>query len=947
MLDTIWNEIKGIFRSRLFPMSIIFFVLIFVLVHRIFTMQIVHGEEYAKKASITGERDRDLKSTRGNIYDRNGVLLAYDELSYAVNLEDIGSFSTSEEKNTMIYHLISLIEENGGTVTTDFPITIDENGEFQFTVEGSTLIRFKKDMYSLTASEKLKDEQVAVTAGEMFDFIRFSTDTKSPRFMISPEYSEEDALKIMAVRYELYLNRYQKYVQSTIAKNINKKTVAALKEAAAELPGVEVVQETHRVYNNSKYFAHILGYTGTITPEEYEQLNKQQKEDYTASDQVGKTGLEKEYEEYLHGEKGSEKLIINENYRVVDIEDRVEPMAGNDLYLTIDAKLQEKYYKLLEKKLAGILLSKITNSMNYGSKGTSSDDILIPIYEVYNALIQNNIIDINELNQADATNTEKKVYQKYTAKQKDVFQKLRHVMAADSTISNKAAGEAMDDYLDYIYSFLAEKEVLLTDAVDKESDIYQDYADDKASLSEFLQYALSNNWIDLGKLDIGDDFFSTRELYEELLAYLEKSLAADKTFNKMIYKTLIFNYTLTGKEICILLFDQGVLEYDESEIEKLQSGSLSAYDFIREKIRKLKITPGQLALKPCSGSIVITDVNTGDVLALVSYPSYDNNKLANQIETKYYSNLQQNLASPMMNRPLQQKTAPGSTFKMVVSAAALEEGVVGQRETILDKTTFEKIAQGPRDWSSTSHGNIDITDALQVSCNYFFYEMGWRLSLSGDTYNSNLGLKKLKKYAAMFGFDATSGIELYEYEPHISDNDSIRSAIGQGTNSFTPAQINRYVTTIANKGTCYDLTVVDKVKDLAGNVLLDNKAGVYNEVKINDSTWSLIQEGMYKVVNGPKSSISPLFKNLGVTIAGKTGTAQESKSQPNHALFVSYAPFENPKISVVVVIPNGYTSGNAAELAKNIYSDYFKLSDKAAAEDNEADEPELDHSITD
>lgn len=944
MFDTIWKEIKDILQSRLFPMSVIFFMLFCVLVHRIFDMQIIHGEEYVKKASVTGERDRDLKSTRGNIYDRNGELLAYDELSYSVNIEDTGVLTKNEDKNAMIHYLISIIEENGGKIETDFPIKINDNGEFEFTVTGNSLMRFKKDVYSLTSSEKLSDEQISISAKEMFDYIRFSTKIESPRFMISEDYSEEDALKIMKIRYELYLNRWKKYVQSTISTNINKKTVAAIKEANAELPGVEVIQETHRVYNDSEYFAHLLGYTGTITTEEYEALKQKEQDKYTITDQVGKTGLEKEYEDYLHGEKGNEKLIVNENYRVVDIKDRVEPVAGNDLYLTIDAKLQKKYYDILEKKLADILLSKIRNGMSYGSKGKSSDDILIPIYEVYNALIKNNVIDIAHFRAKDATEVEQKVYEKYVTKQKDMFETIDRIMDAESTTSNKDSGDSMEDYLDYIYSFLVSKEVLISDAIDKDSEIYTKYINDEISLSQFLQYALSNSWIDLSKLDIGEEFFSTKELYKELLNYIKDELSTDTTFKKMIYKTLIFNYTLSGKEICLLLFDQGVLEYDESDIEKLERGTVSSYDFIRDKIRNLEITPGQLALDPCSGSIVVTDVNTGDVLALVSYPSYDNNKLANRIQTKYYSYLQQNQASPMMNRPLQQKTAPGSTFKMVTSVAALEEGAVGERETILDKVTFEKIPQGPKCWSTSSHGDIDITDAIQVSCNYFFYEMGWRLGLTGETYNSNVGLEKLKKYATMFGLNNKSGIELFEYDPHISDNDSIRSAIGQGTNSFTPSQLNRYVTTIANKGTCYNLTVVDKVKDLEGKVLLDNKASVFETVNIKDSTWSLVQEGMYKVLNGQRSSLASVFTKLNVTVAGKTGTAQESKSHPNHALFVSFAPYEDPEISVVVVIPNGYTSGNSAEVAGKIYKDYFKTSEKkedSEKETNKSEESEM------
>ncbi len=938
MLDIMVDFFKGIIKSRLLPIAIIFGTLIFLLVHQIYNMQIINGSKAANEALLTSERTRDVKGTRGNIYDRYGKLLAYDELSYSVTIEDVGALTSNDKKNQMIFNLVSIIEENGGDIISDFPIKLDENGQFYFTIEGNALLRFKKDIYSLKASDKLEDDQIAITAEEMFAYIRYSTETTSPRFVIDESYSTEDALKIMSIRYELFLNRWQKYVQSTIAMDVNKKTVAAIKEYSAELPGVQILQETHRVYNDSQYFAHILGYTGSISSEEYDALDSEEEKKYTLTDQIGKKGLEKEYESYLHGQKGNETVIINENYRVIGLKNRTEPIAGNNLYLTIDADLQKKCYNILEKKIAGVLLANIKNSMDYGSKGTSSDKITIPIYEVYNALIENNVIDITTLNNDTSTDLEKSIYKKYQSTQKNIFANLDRVMAVDSTISNSAAGDDLAEYLSYIYTLLIKKEVLISDAIDKESQIYLEYTNNKISLSQFLQYALSNKWIKLDTLEIGDTFYSTEELYTKLLDYIKEVLTTDKIFNKKIYKTLIFNYSLTGKEICLLLFDQGVIEYDEGSIEKLENGTISAYDFMCDKIKKLQITPGQLALEPCSGSVVVTDVKTGDVLALVSYPSYDNNKLANQINAKYWAYLDSNSAYPMLNRPLQQTTAPGSTYKMVIATAALEEGIVGQRETVLDKVVYENVTQGPKCWSTHSHGYVDITDALQVSCNYFFYEMGYRLS-GGDSYNSNTGLKKISKYASMFGFDAKSGIELYEYEPHISDEDSIRSSIGQGTNNYTPAQISRYVTTIANRGTCYDLTVVDNIKNLEGDVILDNQANVHNQMKVKSSTWNLIFEGMYKVANGPLSSVSAIFENLGVTVAGKTGTAQESKAKPNHALFVSFAPYQEPKISVTVVIPNGYSSSNSADVAKNIYKDYFKLSAGADAS-TEADTPD-------
>ncbi|MFW5672275.1 MAG: penicillin-binding transpeptidase domain-containing protein, partial [Acetivibrio ethanolgignens] len=223
-------------------------------------------------------------------------------------------------------------------------------------------------------------------------------------------------------------------------------------------------------------------------------------------------------------------------------------------------------------------------------------------------------------------------------------------------------------------------------------------------------------------------------------------------------------------------------------------------------------------------------------------------------------------------------TAPGSTFKLVSATAALDSGVLQPVERVNSLVAFDKVDKEhpAKCWkTSGSHGHLDVTDAIGVSCNYFFYEMGYRMSLKNGVYKSEKGLKTLEKYAKMFGLGETSGIELYEYEPHISDSDSIRSAIGQGTNNFTPAQLARYITTVANEGTCYNLTIVDKVKDLDGNIILDNEAEIYNKLSISSRIFSLLKSGLYKVVYSPESSISYLFNKLSFTVAGKTGTAQE------------------------------------------------------------------------
>lgn len=374
------------------------------------------------------------------------------------------------------------------------------------------------------------------------------------------------------------------------------------------------------------------------------------------------------------------------------------------------------------------------------------------------------------------------------------------------------------------------------------------------------------------------------------------------------------------------MYEQGILSYDEEQVAKLSSGSVSAYEFIRSQIRNLKITPAMLALEPCSGSIIITDPKTGNVKACVSYPGYNTNKYANKIDTDYYFQLYEDKSYPTLYRAVQQRTAPGSTYKPLAAIAGLTEGYISIGERIHDGVVFEKDpgVGRPKCWSSSSHGNINVSQAIEHSCNYFFYEMGYRMS--NNATNHNKGLKVLEKYAKMFGFDTTSGLSDGEYEPIISSIDAVRSTIGQGDNSYTPSQISRYLTTLVNQRNCYDLNLVNKVKNLKGKTVLKNKAKVHNKINISSATWDAIYKGMYGVVNGSHSSIDQFFKDLNIQVAGKTGTAQESKSKPNHALFISFAPYSSPKICTTVVIPHGYASSNAAEVASRVYKYYFARS---------------------
>lgn len=938
MLDTLKEHIQNFFESRLLPVAVLFVLLFFTLVNRMFQLQIAATDSYANEAAKRTEQTREIKASRGNIYDCNGKLLAYNKLAYNVTFmaNDTTALMTSEEKNKMIYRLLKILEREGDKLSVEFYIEFDNKGNPQFTISGNALLRFKAEVFSKRV-EELDQEQRDMTAQEIFDFLRYDDSAASPKFMIDKKgeetYDDNTALQIMAVRYAMYINRFKNYQAIVLSQDVDDKTVAAIKENNNELPGIDIEEDATRVYKQSKYFAHILGYTGAVSAERLEELQEEDPNtSYTTSDQIGISGLESTYEEYLRGTKGSEKLTVNETTkRIEDVEKEKDPVAGNDLYLTIDATLQEECYKLLEEHIAGVLIANINNSDSAGSKGQSASKIKVPIYDVYSALIENNIINVSRFTDKDASPLEKKTYQKYKTKSKEIKKKMKQILDVNSTTTEKELSDSMAEFIDYFYKALKSDGVILTDEVDASDATFKKYVAGKISLSRFLQYAISKSWVDLSVLDIGEQYFSTEEIYQKLVDYGMELLEHDTKYPKMVYSFLIHQYELSGKDCCLLLFDQGDIKYNAQEYEKLKLGLTSPYSFIIKKIKNLEITPGDLGLEPCSGSLVVTDVNTGEVKAMVSYPSYDNNKMANQVDSEYFYNyLTQASSSPLLNRPVQQEIAPGSTFKIISSIAGLEEGVITPSTTIYDHVKFDKINPSPSCWKKSGHGNLHVSTAIEASCNYFYYNVGFELGdgKANGSVNDAKGLSRLKKYAEMFGLTDKSGVEISEAEPQFSKTDIVRSAIGQATHAFTPAQLSRYVTTVANNGTCYDLTLIDKIQDVEGNVILNNKAKVRNKVKIANSTWKSIHEGMYLVTNGANSSTASLFSGLKQKVAGKTGTAQLNSYHANHAEFISYAPYDDPEISVTCVIPNGYASSNAAQTARDVYKYYFSKDKK-------------------
>ena len=484
----------------------------------------------------------------------------------------------------------------------------------------------------------------------------------------------------------------------------------------------------------------------------------------------------------------------------------------------------------------------------------------------------------------------------------------------------------MQDYMDYIVDDVLKDYtgLLMTDKIDTSDETYTAWTrDETINVYTFLNYAITQNWIDTSKLE-SDSYSSSEEIYASLLNYLQDYLSEDSEFDKLLYEYLIKSGSISGAQICAILYEQGVLPMDEASYNGLLSGSVDAYSWLYGKIASLEITPGQLALEPCSAGAVVSDPNTGEVLACVSYPGYDNNRLANTMDSSYYRQLNTGLARTFYNRATQEKTAPGSTYKMVSSVAGLTEGIINGNTTFYCDGIFTNVTPSPRCWNRSGHGSLNVVRALQVSCNEFFYNVGYDLGLDANgNYDSDLGIEKLAKYASMFGLNEKSGVEIPESSPEISDQYAVQSAIGQGTNNYTVSQLNRYVAAVANRGTVYDLTLVDKTTDSSGKLIKEYEPEVVNTMdEVSSTTWDLVHEGMIRMVEN-----SSTFTSLDMSIAGKTGTAQQSETSPDHALFVGFAPSDTPEIAIAVRIANGYNSSYPSEIGRDIVKIYFGLED--------------------
>lgn len=366
-------------------------------------------------------------------------------------------------------------------------------------------------------------------------------------------------------------------------------------------------------------------------------------------------------------------------------------------------------------------------------------------------------------------------------------------------------------------------------------------------------------------------------------------------------------------------------------------------------------------------SAVVMKVKTGEVLAMASYPDFEPSDFVNGISTEkwnYYTKESESSYAknhPFLNRAISSTSSPGSTYKMVTAIAGLETGKITTTEKINDVGIYRYYKDyQPKCWIYSSygrgHGYLNVTDAIVHSCNYFFYEVGNRV-----------GIENLAKYTKALGLGKKTGIELlgeeagYVASPETSKKlgqvwnggDTLPAAIGQGNNSFTPLQMAKYTSMLANGGNDIDVTIIKSVIDADGKEIpkqeleeyLKNRLGIEEDnsqkVTFNQTNLNAVLEGMRGVTTESGGTAYSIFKNFNIEVGGKTGSAQTGRKDANgknitNAWFVGFAPFDEPEIAIVVMIENGQHGSAAAVPARDIIAEYFGMNANKVTEDMSA-----------
>jgi len=920
-----YKRLLEFLTSRLFIMLAGIFALFVIISVRLFSLQIVNGEEYLQDSKASIMQNLSIPASRGIIYDKYGRPLATNQVAFSVKFDDSMNVSM-DNRNEQIEHLVQLYSGQKNAISDTLPFTDTSPREFLFdSAEEET--KWKQ-------SVGLGKKQLKYTADEVYSYLLDKYE------LTDSQLSDEDKRKALSLALEI--NDKNLLIFNLIQLlDENGETLADELPISKTQPYIFLFDGNETKENNWKKEVAMkkeeLEYTAEETIDYLEELFDIPS---CLDESIKRDMISVRYSLYLKRYRKYQPVTIalNINSKTVsDIEERNDIFPG--VFIDTDSLrnyTQGEYFSHILGYIGKISDTEYEELKDYGY---SYDSIVgkSGVESLYEK--QLNGIDGERVVEVDASGRRISTLEtKQPVSGDNVF------LTIDSKLQ-KAAFDSLE-------TALAETLISKLTTTNKK--------DIPITLKELFVSMVESNNISIKKIYNSSNGISAtiKDMILTSIPDFDYADEEDVESAKLTIQNAIENNTLSNREMTLLLIEQEIITADDEYTQKIKNGNVSPLTVIINALRSKDLRPYETNLDPCTGSVVVENVNTGETLALVTYPSYDNNKFVNSFDSEYYSKLLNDPTTPLVNRPLKQNKAPGSTFKMISAIAGLETGVITPYTLITDESTFTKAGRPyARCWTvstgSASHGPINVSTALEVSCNYFFYETAFRMG-NAENETSEEAVAALEKYAEAFGLGDYTGIEIGEYSPNIAtpeykenitkrqnpdattsqtrwtDGDTIRAAIGQSVNNFAPAHMAKYIATLANGGTRYTMHLIDKVETSDGIVTEKKTPVIESTVEIKEENLNAVYKGMLGVTQGERGTLRGVFADFPVDVAAKSGTAQENLSRSSHTWFVCFAPYDDPQISISVMIPFGENSTSpAAVVAKDVIAEYMGLNYKA------------------
>jgi penicillin-binding protein 2 len=869
--------------TRFTALAFVMAAVIFAICFKLIMLQVVNGEQYLEKANTKSYKEIPENASRGNITDVNGKVLATSIQSYTL------VFNPTDESDEKFFEtmekVFKILDANGETITDDFEIKLNTY-RFEFLSDDAATkraleLRFKKDrgmdeaikkeLYNnktnLTAKEqaKVNEELMKITPEQAFNLL-------VEQYGIDKSMSLADQRRYMIVKDTEKMQSFSGYKAVTIASNIKQETAFIYLQQLNDLPGIDVTVEPIRTYPNGELGSAFLGYISKISTDQ----DKYSEQGYdVTTDKVGITGIESAFEERLKGSKGAKIVKLNTSGRIIEVLGEREASAGQNIQLTIDSDVQAAAETSLDKVMAALQASPNRGDVNTVN-ATRGAAIAVNVNTgAIIALASRPGYDPNIFSVPGSLTAE--LYQKYFNPDLEEFGKK--YIQGHSLISNYP-GKTLDQVLNTLFPIDSSIEGNTT----RRKDTYDIYP------KPFYNYA-TQSLVPPG---------STIKPMTAIAGLEEGVITPAFTVND------------------IGTFDKG--DGKIKDITKFDEGPNGVVDLAKAlevSSNPYFMTVGKL-LREKSGS---------DVLAKYSWkfglgvPTNSDVKASTGIE---------------INENFGQVFNTWSQ-KNIFSTTGLW-------------TTMSYLRDGTDAAGNKKYASIDLYDNSSDSDEVSAAKKGIKAAIqecirNGDssykTYNFKNMISTLVASDPKYKGKALTAEDLEKivyviYNTTISIFNQINgpsgiylASIGQGTSNFTPLQMANYMATIANGGTRYKLHLVDKITDADGNLIEQVEPEVLEETGVSQATIDSVKYGMSLVTGGEEGTAATAFAGFPIKTAGKTGSSTFSDTQSDfgrtaYAVYVGYAPFDNPEIAVCVIVFDGGHGGYIAPVARAMYEAYFK-----------------------